>query len=193
MGFPRMLEWVAISFSGDLSDPGIEPESPALAGSFLTTEPLGRPPIPYSEYLYQMILVIPFITSPTQPSLIPLTPAGSELSHLCETPQMFISISPKAFSTSCLVLWLFVHRISLTNPVYPSAHLESQRHQAQISQTLSCSHVPRGHCPPLRCETRGLVIPGASFPSVRHCFSEFGFFFFNLQTLSESIKLSASL
>ena len=35
-----ILEWVAISFSGDLPDPGIEPESlrsPALAGSFFTT------------------------------------------------------------------------------------------------------------------------------------------------------------
>ena len=28
---------------GDLSDPGIEPESPALAGGFFTTEPPGKP------------------------------------------------------------------------------------------------------------------------------------------------------
>ena len=91
----------------------------------------------------------------------------------------FISISPKAFSTSsCLVLWLFVHHISLTNPVYPFAHLESQRHQVQTSQTSSCSHVPRGHCPPLSCETRGLVILGASFPSMLRHFSDLGFFFF---------------
>ena len=37
MGFPRrnIREWVAISFSrGNLPDPGIEPASPALAGSF---------------------------------------------------------------------------------------------------------------------------------------------------------------
>ena len=39
----RILEWVAISFSGDLPDPGIEPTSPALAGRFSTTEPAGRP------------------------------------------------------------------------------------------------------------------------------------------------------
>ena len=35
-----MLEWIAISFSGHLSDPGIEPgslSSPALAGGFFTT------------------------------------------------------------------------------------------------------------------------------------------------------------
>jgi len=36
----RMLEWVAISCSRDLPDPGIEPTSlvpPALAGRFFTT------------------------------------------------------------------------------------------------------------------------------------------------------------
>ena len=35
----RMLEWVAIPFSGDLPDPGIRPESPAstaLTGRFCT-------------------------------------------------------------------------------------------------------------------------------------------------------------
>ena len=41
MGFfqARILEWVAISSSRDLSDPGIEPVSPALAGGFFTAEP----------------------------------------------------------------------------------------------------------------------------------------------------------
>ena len=37
----RILEWVAISFSGDPTDPGIEPApltSPELAGMFFTTE-----------------------------------------------------------------------------------------------------------------------------------------------------------
>ena len=33
----RILEWVAISFAGDLPNPGIEPTSPALAGEFFTT------------------------------------------------------------------------------------------------------------------------------------------------------------
>ena len=36
----RILEWVAIPFSGDLPDPGIGPESlmsPALAGGFFST------------------------------------------------------------------------------------------------------------------------------------------------------------
>ena len=33
----RILEWVAISFPGDLPDPGMKPMSPALAGTFFTT------------------------------------------------------------------------------------------------------------------------------------------------------------
>ena len=39
----KILEWIAISFSEDLSDPGIEAASPALAGGFFTTEPPGKP------------------------------------------------------------------------------------------------------------------------------------------------------
>ena len=41
----RILEWAAISFSGDLSEPGFKTvslTSPALAGGFLTTEPIGK-------------------------------------------------------------------------------------------------------------------------------------------------------
>ena len=34
---------------GDLPDPGIEPESPALAGGFITTEPPGKPQIKYLQ------------------------------------------------------------------------------------------------------------------------------------------------
>ena len=42
----RILEWVAISYSWDLPDPGIEPMSlgsPALAGGFFPTIPSGKP------------------------------------------------------------------------------------------------------------------------------------------------------
>ena len=35
----RILEWVAISFSRDLLDPGIEPQSPALKVDALLSEP----------------------------------------------------------------------------------------------------------------------------------------------------------
>ena len=39
----RILEWVAISFSRDLPDPGIEPAPLALAGRSFTTESPGKP------------------------------------------------------------------------------------------------------------------------------------------------------
>ena len=42
----RTLEWVAISFSGDLPDPGIKPESPALQADSLPPES------PEIQYIY---------------------------------------------------------------------------------------------------------------------------------------------
>ena len=42
----RILEWVAVSSSRDLPDPGIEPASlvpRSLVRGFFTTEPLGKP------------------------------------------------------------------------------------------------------------------------------------------------------
>ena len=41
MGFSRQEYWSGLPFPspGDLPDPGIEPESPALAGRFFTAEP----------------------------------------------------------------------------------------------------------------------------------------------------------
>ena len=38
----RILEWVPFPSSGDLPNPGLEPESPALADGFFTTEPPGK-------------------------------------------------------------------------------------------------------------------------------------------------------
>ena len=45
MGFPRQEYWNVLPFPspGDLPDPGIKPESPALAGRFFTSEPSGKP------------------------------------------------------------------------------------------------------------------------------------------------------
>ena len=42
----RILEWVAISFSRGLPDPGIEPRSPALQADSLHSEPPGKPTFP---------------------------------------------------------------------------------------------------------------------------------------------------
>ena len=48
MGFPQQEYWSRLPFPspGDLPDPGIKPvsfASPALAGGFITTAPLGKP------------------------------------------------------------------------------------------------------------------------------------------------------
>ena len=45
MGFSRQQYWNGLPFPspGDLSHPGIQPESPSLASGFLTTEPPGKP------------------------------------------------------------------------------------------------------------------------------------------------------
>jgi len=39
----RILEWVAILFSRDLPNPGIEPRSSGLQAGSLLSEPLGKP------------------------------------------------------------------------------------------------------------------------------------------------------
>ena len=55
----RILEWVAISFSRGLPDPGIEPASPessALAGGFFTTEPPGKPCIVLEQQKRRLLL-----------------------------------------------------------------------------------------------------------------------------------------
>ena len=39
----RIMEWVAISFSRESPDPGIEPVPPALAEGFFTNESPGEP------------------------------------------------------------------------------------------------------------------------------------------------------
>ena len=54
MGFFRQEYWSRLPFHlpGDLSDPGMEPASPALAGGFFTTEPPGSPFMKYSLYRF---------------------------------------------------------------------------------------------------------------------------------------------
>ena len=49
IGFSRQEYRTRLPFPtpGDLSDPGIKPESPALAGRFFTTEPPGKPKPPW--------------------------------------------------------------------------------------------------------------------------------------------------
>ena len=59
LGFPRQEYWSGFPFpsAGDLSHPGMEPVSPALAGSFFTTETPGKPI--YSCYLTSFFPFLP--------------------------------------------------------------------------------------------------------------------------------------
>ena len=52
MRFARQEYWSKLPFPspGDLSDPGIEPASPALAGRFFTTEQSGKPVYVHATY-----------------------------------------------------------------------------------------------------------------------------------------------
>ena len=47
-----ILEWVAIPFSRDLPDPGIEPRFPALQADSLPSEPPGKPSIILNQLKY---------------------------------------------------------------------------------------------------------------------------------------------
>ena len=45
----RIQEWVAVFFSRDFPDPGVQHASPALAGRFFTIGPPGKPPLGYCK------------------------------------------------------------------------------------------------------------------------------------------------
>ena len=58
MGFHKQEYWSGLPFLllGSLSDPGIEPVSPALAGEFFTTEPQGSPVISMNISKYKITI-----------------------------------------------------------------------------------------------------------------------------------------
>ena len=59
----RILEWVAISSSRDLPNPGIEPKSPtflALVGRFFTTEAPGNTPVKRAKGIKRFFLFLTF-------------------------------------------------------------------------------------------------------------------------------------
>ena len=55
LGFPKQEYWNDLPFPnpGDLPNPGIKPTSPALAGRFFTTEPLGKPVDNFTASIFQ--------------------------------------------------------------------------------------------------------------------------------------------
>ena len=65
MEFSRQEYWSSSPFpsSWDLPNPGIEPESPALQGDSLPSEPPGKPPkVVFKSWLWWMIFTLPLWT-----------------------------------------------------------------------------------------------------------------------------------
>ena len=96
----RILEWVAITPSGDLPDPGIKPmspASPALAGRFFTTDPLGKP-----HFWVHQIFLNPWPSDQTHSSPVFLT--LSFLIYQMQTVLIHICLTTyKGHAVSCLV------------------------------------------------------------------------------------------
>ena len=68
----RILEWVATPFSRGSSRPGLEPESPALAGRFFTSELPGKPRYHIATATAKSLQSCPTLCDPIDGS-----PAGS--------------------------------------------------------------------------------------------------------------------
>ena len=89
MGFPRKEYWSGLPFPspGDLPNPGIKPESPALTGVFFITEPPGKPshePTFGQNHLPQSLFYNKALTSSC--NLLTTTPGegnGNPLQHSC--------------------------------------------------------------------------------------------------------------
>ena len=69
-GFPRQEYWSGLPFPspGNLSDPGIEPTSPVLAGGFFTTEPSGKSSLSTLMESWIFTYVFDFLKMPLHPS-----------------------------------------------------------------------------------------------------------------------------
>ena len=74
----RILQWVAISFSSDLPNPGIELWSPALQADSLPSEPPGKPPKKaehqrinaFELWCWRRLLTVPFTTRRSNQSIL---------------------------------------------------------------------------------------------------------------------------
>ena len=53
----KILEWVAISYSGESAQPRIKTLSPALAGGFCTTEPSQKPTPMFIADLFTIVKI----------------------------------------------------------------------------------------------------------------------------------------
>ena len=90
MGFFRQEYWSGLPFPspGDLSDPGIEPRSPALQADALTSEPPGKPiwiwELDYKEswapknWCFWIVVLEKTLKSPLDCKIKPVHPKGNQ-------------------------------------------------------------------------------------------------------------------
>ena len=74
----RVLEWVAISFSGDLPNQGIEPRCPPLQAYALPSEPPGKPMTNLDSILKSRYVTMPTKVCLVKPMVFPVVLYGCE-------------------------------------------------------------------------------------------------------------------
>ena len=151
----RILEWVAISFSRDLPDPGIETVSlvsPALAGRFFITEPPGKPKL--SELFQSWDIVPLWERGREDANACAPSPSGIQRElclgdHRAFTPMTWLAL----ISLTCLPFPPFRHSTMVHSTVVRGAPTEEEAIQelAVITSTsyfmvlavvgLSCSNL----------------------------------------------------
>ena len=100
----KILEWVAISSSRDLPDPGIESMSPmssALLADYLSTEPLGKPCIFTAGLIWELVYTCKALR--TVPARV-LAPERFVL--LCSSGEPFISGGKPLLRTLPDEMWI---------------------------------------------------------------------------------------
>ena len=109
MELPRQKYWSGFVFPNlaDLANPGLKPMSPALAGGFVTTEPLGKPK---GGYIYIYVYIhIPSFTAGKRISWSFLPAFFSCLTiHMCSFFMEFsVTVSQLSFMYVSLVFMVF--------------------------------------------------------------------------------------
>ena len=134
----RILEWVAISFSGDLPNPGIKPRSPALQADSLPTELWEKPVIRWwlshkflkSDFLKKFCCCCSVANScPTLYNPMDCSTLGSPVFHcLPEFPQIHVHWVCEAIQPS--------YSLPLPPPfaIFPSIRVLSDESALRIRQ-----------------------------------------------------------
>ena len=97
----RILEWVACPPPGGLPHPGIEPTSPALAGGFFISEPVGKP---QSRVKCQSLSRVQLFATPQSAAhQTPLSMGFSRQEYWSGLPSLLLGIFPTQGSSLSLL------------------------------------------------------------------------------------------